>query len=116
VSRYIANALHLKKRHISILCQGLTALTLAFLVVLLNVLAVAPKLHKCLHTDSHSTQHQCAVTLFAQGQADSVAADIHPVIADGFIELIPPTTISVYRPAIENLPAGRAPPVSSSNS
>lgn len=108
--RYIANALHLRKRHISVLRQGLTALALAFLVVLLNVLAVAPRLHECLHADSHSTGHQCAVTLFAQGQVDFVQTEIHPVVGGDFVVFLSLVISPVYHPAIENLPAGRAPP------
>lgn len=84
-------------------------------MLLLNALAIAPKLHEFFHADAGQTAHQCAITLFAHGQVDSTVVEIStskPVI---FVATTPQPVISVFAPAIENLPAGRAPPVSVSS-
>ncbi len=81
------------------------------LVLLLNLLAASPSLHERFHADAGKADHQCAVTMFAHGQVDSAAVDV-PISAPLIlIEAIPAVVISVFSPAIENLPAGRAPPV-----
>ena len=85
---------------------------LAGLVLLLNALAASPSLHELLHADAGSPQHQCAVTLFAHGQVDSATVEISTVVPTVFIEKTSQFEFSIFAPAIENLPAGRAPPVS----
>ena len=85
---------------------------LVALVVLMNLLAVAPSLHKIFHADAGESDHQCAVTLFAHGQVEAVGIEVASVVPSFSIELAAPLVISVFAPAIENLPAGRAPPVS----
>jgi hypothetical protein len=85
------------------------------LVLLLNALAASPKLHELLHPDAGQAQHQCAVTLFAHGQVDSAIIDLPPAAVVASIQLAPRLEIPVFAPAIENLPAGRAPPVSVSS-
>ena len=89
-----------------------TALLLASLVLLLDAMAASPALHELVHKDADTNQHQCAVTLFAHGQVDSATVDVAPVASSDLIEATPQFTSSVFAPAIENLPAGRAPPVS----
>jgi hypothetical protein len=85
---------------------------MALLLLFLNVLAASPQLHEQFHPDANSSHHQCAVTLFAHGQVDSAAVEISAVVPAAAIEICPQFTFSVFAPAIENLPAGRAPPAS----
>jgi hypothetical protein len=92
------------------------AILMAGLVLVLNAMAASPSLHEWLHADAGKSEHQCAVTVFAHGHVDSAAADIFVPAPHGVIVANPSVEISAYSPAIENLPAGRAPPVSSSNS
>jgi hypothetical protein len=83
-----------------------------FLVLLLNLLASSPSLHEKFHADADHAEHQCAVTLFAHGQVDSACVDI-PVSAPlNFVTAVAFADLSIFSPAIEHLPAGRAPPVS----
>jgi hypothetical protein len=91
-------------------------LSLAVLVLMLNALAASPSLHKALHADASEARHHCAVTLFAHGQVDSASADVVVAEPQTAVVFEPIVEISIFSPAIENLPAGRAPPVSASNS
>ena len=86
------------------------------LVLLLSAMAASPTLHELFHSDASNSQHQCAVTMFAHGQVDSASCDVPVVGSMPLIQAVSVVEISVYSPSIENLPAGRAPPVSSSNS
>ena len=90
--------------------------SLVALVLLLNLLAVAPSLHKIFHSDAGEAGHQCAVTMFAHGQVDSASTDVFAVAPIVSTEISSQLCFSIFAPAIENLPAGRAPPVSFSNS
>ena len=92
--------------------QAVTALLLASLVLLLDAMAACPQLHEWLHADAGQTSHQCAATLFAHGQMDAAAVDISVVAPSAALEIISQFYFSVFSPAIENLPAGRAPPIS----
>jgi len=103
-------------RHLTVNSKAVIASLLAGLVLLLDAMAACPTLHELIHKDASSIQHQCVVTLFAHGQVDSADANVALVAPQDFVANLPPIEISVYRPAIENLPAGRAPPVRSSNS
>ena len=89
---------------------------LIFFVLLLNLLAASPSLHECFHADAGQPDHQCAVTLFAHGHVDAATVAVPISIPLAFIETVQHVEISSFQPFIENLPAGRAPPVSSSNS
>jgi hypothetical protein len=89
---------------------------LVVFVLLLNFLAASPSLHERIHADAGQVGHQCAVMLFAHGQVDAAAVDISVSAPPILVESIPSVEFSVFSPAIGNLPAGRAPPVSSSNS
>jgi hypothetical protein len=86
------------------------------IVLLLNAMAASPALHERFHSDAGHAQHQCAVTLFAHGQMDSGSVDVPVVAPLSFVETTATVEFSVFSPVIENLPAGRAPPVSASNS
>ncbi|HEX4350420.1 MAG TPA: hypothetical protein VH251_08525 [Verrucomicrobiae bacterium] len=96
--------------------QAVIASLLAGLVLLLNAMAASPSLHEWFHADAGESGHQCAVTLFAHGQVDSSTVDVIVASPQTFVASNPTVEISVFSPAIENLPAGRAPPVSFSNS
>jgi hypothetical protein len=96
--------------------KAFVASLLVCLVLLLDAMAAAPSLHELFHADAGKADHQCAVTLFAHGQVDSATVDVSVSAPMTFAVVAPQVEISVFAPAIENLPAGRAPPVSSSNS
>jgi hypothetical protein len=104
------------RRHSKRPSQAVIASLLSGLVLLLNAMAASPALHEWFHSDAGESGHQCAVTLFAQGQVDSAAVEVAMVAPQTLVAANPAFEISVFGPAIENLPAGRAPPVSSSNS
>ena len=86
------------------------------LVLLLNLLAASPSLHQFFHADASDAGHQCAVTLFAHGKVDSASVAVSISAPLTRFESVPAVEFSIFSPAIENLPAGRAPPVSTSNS
>jgi hypothetical protein len=86
------------------------------LVLLLNAMAVSPSLHAWFHSDAADSGHQCAVTLFAHGQVDAASGDVSVVAPLPYVETTSSLALSVFSPAIDDLPAGRAPPVASSNS
>jgi len=81
-------------------------------VFLLNAMAASPGLHELIHADAGHDDHECAVTLFAHGQANSVTVDVSPAMATAAVQFFVDFDISTFAPAIESLPAGRAPPVS----
>jgi hypothetical protein len=108
-----ANDLQLKKRHFR--SHGKTGIVwlLASLILLLNAMAACPALHELIHHDADSDEHHCAVTMFTHGQVDSATVDVSVATPPVSIESTPQIVFSVFTPAIENLPAGRAPPVCS---
>jgi hypothetical protein len=99
------------KRHFKAHGQAVIASLLAGVVLLLDAMAASPSLHELIHKDADKAGHECAVTMFAHGQVDSASVDVPVVVPQTFVETAPTVTISVFSPAIENLPAGRAPPV-----
>lgn len=104
------------QRHFGLRSKAFIVSLLVCLVLLLDAMAVSPALHELIHADAGQTDHQCAVTMFAQGQVDSAAVDVAAAAPQIFEAAAPQMEFSVFRPAIGNLPAGRAPPVSSANS
>ena len=110
-----ANCLKLVARHFKRQNRAVIASLLAGLVLLLDAMAVCPALHELIHRDASSADHQCAVTLFAHGQVDSATVEVLPVAPTVSIETTAQFEFSIFTPAIENLPAGRAPPVSVSS-
>ncbi len=83
---------------------------LVALVLLLNALAASPSLHELIHKDADRVGHECAITLFAHGQVDSVSGDVPVTVPLTLIETTPSIISSAPSTAIENLPPGRAPP------
>lgn len=102
-------------RHFSLPGKAVIASLLAGLVLLLDAMAVCPALHELIHQDAQSAQHECAVTLFAHGQVDSAAVDVPVPAPIILVEVRTHTEFSIFAPAIDGLPAGRAPPVSVSS-
>ena len=88
---------------------------LVAVVLLLNALAASPTLHEWFHADAGQSEHQCAVTLFAHGHMDSATVEVATVTPVVLVEATPLSVFFAFAPAIENLPAGRAPPVSVSS-
>src|ERR1035441_8000535 len=70
-------------------------------------MAASPSLHEWFHADAGRAEHQCAVTLFAHGKVDTASVDVPIAAVLTFIETVPSVTISVFSPAIENLPPRR---------
>jgi hypothetical protein len=88
-----------------------TGALLIFLVLLLNLLAAAPSLHRLIHADADDADHQCAVTMFAHAQVDTVSVDVPVAVSLTAIETVPVIDFSAFSPFIENLPGERGPPV-----
>jgi hypothetical protein len=103
--------LQLENRHFKLHGKAVIASLLVCLVLLLDAMAACPALHELIHKDAGKADHNCAVTMFAHGKVDSASVEIFTVTQPASIETTPQIVISVFAPAIENLPAGRAPPV-----
>jgi hypothetical protein len=108
--------LQLVKRHFKLRGKVVIASLLMCLVLLLDAMAACPALHELIHKDAGKVDHDCAVTMFAHGKVDSATVEISAVTPSASIETPPQIVISVFAPAIENLPAGRAPPFFSATS
>lgn len=102
-------------RHFKRHGKAVIASLLAGLVLLLDAMVVCPALHELLHEDAHNAAHQCATTMFAHGQVDSPTVEVSAVTPAVSIETTSQIVFSVFAPAIENLPAGRAPPAAVSS-
>lgn len=100
-------ACHSIRRSRAIIAWALTAL-----VLLLNAMAVSPALHAMVHADAGDTQHHCAVTLFAHGQVDAASVDIPTANLSALPERPLRFEFPVFAPVVDQLFAGRAPPVS----
>jgi len=90
--------------------QSTLAALLVGLILLLDAMAACPALHELIHNDADKADHQCAVTMFAQGKVDSATCEIIVSEPTVLIETARYFTFSIFSPAIENLPQGRAPP------
>jgi hypothetical protein len=90
--------------------KPLTGGLLVALVLLLNAMAACPELHELIHKDADSTEHHCAVTMFAHGQVDTATVEVSAVTPAVSVEITPQISFSVFSTGIENLPPGRAPP------
>ena len=106
------NALQNKACHFSSNIKAVLSVLLVAVVALMLTLAANDSLHKIFHADAGNASHTCAVTLFTHGQVDSATVEVSASAPQASIEITAPLVISVFGPAIENLPAGRAPPVS----
>lgn len=83
------------------------------LILFLSLLAVSASepLHKLIHADADSASHQCAVTLFAQGQVNAVEtlAVLAAFVAPLFF-LLPPVQSVAPASFDYRFSASRAPP------
>ena len=89
------------------------AALLVGVVLLLDAMAACPALHEMIHHDAGKEDHDCAVTMFAHGKVSFASCEIIIPPPTLVVEVVRHFTISIYSPAIENLPQGRAPPVPS---
>jgi len=102
--------LHLKANHSLRFGRPALAGLLIGVIFLLDAMAACPVLHEMIHHDAGKEDHDCAVTMLVSGKIDSVTCDIIVPPPPILIETTRHFTISVFSPAIENLPPGRAPP------
>ena len=86
------------------------AVSLVGLILLLDAMVACPALHEMIHKDADEADHHCAVTMFAQGKVESAICEIIIPEPTVLIETAQYFTFSIFSPAIENLPQGRAPP------
>jgi hypothetical protein len=94
--------------------KAVLAALLVGMILLLDAMAACPALHELIHKDANKPGHHCAVTMFMHGKVESATCEIVIPPPTVLVEAARPFTISVFSPAIENLPQGRAPPVSCS--
>jgi len=83
-------------------------------ILFLDAMAACPALHELIHHDADKPGHECAVTMFMHGKVESATVEVPVIIAASQIEPAPQIEFSIFSPAIENLPQGRAPPAVSS--
>jgi hypothetical protein len=106
------DCMELVKCHPGSRCQAVISALLIALVLMLDALAASPALHALVHNDANQSGHQCVVTLFAHGQVEAATPTVDVPAPALNIVGSAPFQISVFAPAIENLPAGRGPPAS----
>jgi hypothetical protein len=112
---YIANSLQYKKCQINRrLRQRIFAATAILSLAVWLFMAAAEvwtPLHAWLHGGSiPDNDDDCAIVALIHGKIETTPCDIPVVIPATWVETTPRIEISVFCPAIENLPLGRAPP------
>jgi len=87
------------------------ALLLTGTILMLAVLAASPDAHRWLHADSDQADHECVVTLFAQGVTPASVAVTMAIVAWRLLGLSQSegTDLLLSAPHFSHLP-GRAPP------
>ena len=87
------------------------ALLLTGTVLLLAILAASPDAHRWLHADSDHEDHECAITLYAQGVTTAVVGVALAIVAWRLLGLSQSAGIELFlsAPRFLHLP-GRAPP------
>ena len=98
------------KKHLFPIGKPALDALLVGIVLLLDAMAACPALHEMIHHDAGKEDHDCAVTMLAAGKMDSATCEIIIPPPTDLVETTRHFTISVFSPAIENLPQGRAPP------
>ena len=82
----------------------------SFLALLL--FSSSPRLHKLIHPDADSADHQCAITMLAQGQ---VNAPVTPPVLVAFVpflfSLLPPLQLAPISSFDYRFSSSRAPPL-----
>ncbi|MEI9961603.1 MAG: hypothetical protein WDM76_10875 [Limisphaerales bacterium] len=87
------------------------AALLVLLILLTGAMSASPSLHKLIHPDADNADHECAVTMFEDGQIDTVICDVPVVVPTVWVEVAARVEFSVFSAVIQNLPSDRAPPV-----
>jgi len=82
------------------------------LFLALQLVTSSEALHKLIHPDANSAEHQCAVTIFAHGQVNA-AESLPPLVAfvAALFFLLPPLQSAVFSSFDYRYSASRAPPV-----
>lgn len=88
-------------------CSWLLAAT----VLMVAVFAASPNVHQWLHADADHTDHECAITLYAQGVTPAAAGVVLLVVAWRLLGISRKLEAELFLPAPRylHLP-GRAPP------
>jgi hypothetical protein len=112
---YIANSLQYKKCQINRrLRQRFYAATAILSLAVWLFMAAAETwtpIHSWLHGGSiPDNDDDCAIVALIHGKIETTPYDVPVVIPATLLEATPHVEISVFCPAIENLPPGRAPP------
>lgn len=102
------------KRHFVQFGKPALAALLVGIILLLDAMAACPALHEMIHHDAGKEDHDCAVTLLALGKMDSATCEVIIPEPTALVETVQCFVFSIFSPAIENLPQGRAPPAVSS--
>jgi hypothetical protein len=113
VACYIANVLQLNTGHLCLYGRRALAALLVAIVLLLDAMAVCPVLHEMIHKDADEPDHHCAVTTLQHGKIESATCEIIIPEPTLLVEAPQHFRYSLFSPAIENLPHGRAPPARS---
>ena len=84
---------------------------LAATVLMLAVFAASPNVHQWLHADADHADHECAITLYAQGVTTAVVGVVLAIVAWRLLGLSQSARIELFlsAPRFLHLP-GRAPP------
>lgn len=104
---------HIRRQLVQFGKPALAAL-LVGIILLIDAMAACPALHEWLHKGADSPDHHCAVTLLAHGKVSAAHCEIVIPPPTEVVQTVRYFSISVFSPAIENLPHGRAPPALSS--
>ena len=97
-------------RHFQRTGRAIIAPLLICVVLLLDAMSACPDLHELIHQDADEPGHECAVTMFAQGQVDSSVVEVAAIMPVAIVEFLPLTSVSVFKALVESLPPGRGPP------
>jgi hypothetical protein len=98
------------------LCFGRTARAVLTTLLILQILVLlalvaCPALHHALHHDSDSSEHHCAVKMFAQGQLEVPVVEAAPIVLVSTLQFLPLISVPVFNSLAESFPPGRGPPV-----
>jgi hypothetical protein len=104
------NAFKISRRVRQRLYVATAAISLA-LWLLLTVAEAYKPLHAWMHGGAIPDDDDCAVALLVHGNVHTDVVDVPLTTPIVWIESTPQVDFSVFCPAIEHLPSGRAPPV-----
>jgi hypothetical protein len=93
--------------------KAASAFVLAVLVLLLSALGSSPALHKLIHPDAGAPDHECVISLFANGQVSSAPSAqvlVGLVLLFGGVALL--TATLIFSSADYRFSSSRAPPSS----